>query len=107
MISINSIMSANSHFTHITKKVREQRTAPIDKLVYLAVVMGPIMTIPQVYSIWVQKNKGVSVVSWIAYLLISCIWLIYGLKHRDKPIIIVQVIWIALDGIIVAGLLNL
>ena len=73
---------------------------------YFAVVAGPLMTLPQVYAIWVEQSTDVSVISWSAYLLIAVVWLIYGVKHRQKPIIIVQLLWIALDILIVAGLMR-
>jgi len=99
-------MSVNSHHTHLHRKRRKKKQEPIDKLVYLAVFLGPLMTLPQVYAIWVQGNKGVSMVSWVAYLLIAVVWLFYGIKHREKPIIAVQLLWIILDIFIVVGLLR-
>ena len=62
----------------------------IDYLIYVAVVIGPLMTIPQIYSIWFEKQGGVSIISWIAYFVVSIIWLVYSLKIKDKPMIIGQ-----------------
>ena len=99
-------MSVNSHHKHLHRKRKSKKQEPIDKLVYFAVVAGPLMTLPQVYAIWVEQSTDVSVISWSAYLLIAVVWLIYGVKHRQKPIIIVQLLWIALDILIVAGLMR-
>lgn len=98
-------MSVNSHHKHLHRK-RKKRQSSIDKLVYFAVIFGPMMTLPQVYSIWIEKSDGVSVISWVSYLVIAVVWLLYGLKHREKPIIIVQLLWIVLDVLIVVGLLR-
>ncbi len=74
----------------------------IDRLVYIAVIVGPLMTLPQLYMIWMQHSKGVSVVSWLGYMATGLIWLAYGVKHQELPIIILQIIWILLDlGIII------
>ena len=62
------------------------------------------MAIPQLYSIWVQKKEA-SIVSWIAWLIIAFVWLIYGVQHRVKPIIYVEIMWIIVDTLIVLGLL--
>jgi uncharacterized protein with PQ loop repeat len=65
------------------------------------------MTLPQLYSIWVTKTNGVSVVSWIAYLVIAVMWLVYGLRHRSVPIVMVQVLWVIIDAAIIIGLIRI
>lgn len=63
-------------------------TKGIDKLIYLVVIGGPIMNLPQLLKIWIEKDSsGVSILSWVAFAIGSCIWLIYGIAHKDKPII--------------------
>ena len=63
------------------------------------------MTLPQVYDIWVMGKKEVSAISWAAYTVVAVIWLLYGMKHRERPIIIVQLLWIVLDVLIFVGIL--
>lgn len=60
----------------------------LDASVYFAAILNPLMTIPQVYIIYAHKEAvGVSTISWGAYVVTSFIWFIYGLAHREKPII--------------------
>ncbi len=97
-------MATHSVHRHIKRKKKVgKKTSEIDRLIYFAVVIGPLLTLPQVYSIWVQGQKGVSIISWVAYLIASVIWLIYGIKHKDKPIITVEVVWIILEVLIITG----
>lgn len=100
-------MAANTYHKHHHTNIRKKkhRDSLIDKWVYFAVVFGPIMTLPQIYDIWMMGKKEASVVSWASYVVIAIIWLLYGIKHKEKPIIIVQVIWIILDLTIVIGIL--
>jgi len=52
-------------------------------------VIGPFSAIPQVVEIWLGKNAtGVSVTSWLLYIVLAIIWLFYGIVHKEKPIII-------------------
>lgn len=95
---MNTYMAINSYHPHTPK-------SGIDRWIYLAVIAGPIMTIPQIYDIWVRHKTDVSLVSWIAYLIIAGMWLLYGVKHADKPIIAVQAIWIITDIAVITGLL--
>lgn len=62
------------------------------------------MTIPQLTKIWVEKNaSGVSAVSWGAYLVTAIFWLLYGILHKEKPIIFTYSAWIVLEILIVIG----
>ncbi len=76
----------------------------MDKLVYAASIFTPLMTLPQVYIIWVQKSAaGISVISWIGYFISALIWLIYGFIHREKPIILMNFSWVVLDLAVILG----
>jgi uncharacterized protein with PQ loop repeat len=63
------------------------------------------MTVPQVLEVWRGSAAGVSVASWLAYLGSACLWLVYGIRKRDKTIYLPCLGWIALDAAIVAGVL--
>ena len=44
-----------------------------------------LMTVPQVFTIWVNHQAaGVSVVSWSAYLLSAILWFWYGLQNATR-----------------------
>lgn len=65
-----------------------------------------LMTVPQVLTIWVGENAGgVSLISWISYLLSACLWFVYGLQKRDKTIYLACIGWIALDAAVVLGVI--
>lgn len=77
----------------------------MDRLIYVIVFVGPILTIPQVTKIWIEKNaSGVSIISWSAYLITAIFWLIYAIMHKEKPLILSSSIWIALEALIVIGI---
>jgi uncharacterized protein with PQ loop repeat len=63
-----------------------------------------VMTVPQVVTIWIGRNAaGVSLVSWGAYLISACLWLVHGLRTGDRTIYLPCVGWILLDLAVVAG----
>lgn len=100
------IMTVNVH-PHALRRKKKKPAPAIDRLVYVAVIGAPLMTLPQVYTIWVDRQGGVSMLSWIAYMVTGLIWLFYGIKHREWPIILVQIAWIILDLGVIIGLLML
>ena len=78
----------------------------MDHAIYAVGIFGPIMTIPQVTKIWIHRNAaGVSAISWISYIIAAVFWLIYGIMHKEKPIILTYTIWIFLEIFIVVGVL--
>lgn len=65
-----------------------------------------IMTLPQVWTIWVDHQaSGVSVLSWCAYLLSAVLWFWYGLQQHDKNIYLPCIGWLIMDGAVIAGAL--
>ena len=69
-------------------------------------VFTMLMTVPQVLTIWVSRDAGgVSLVSWLSYLLAACLWFVYGVQKRDKTIYLACVGWVVRDAAIVVGVL--
>jgi len=69
-------------------------------------VFTMLMTVPQVLTVWIGRDAGgVSLASWLAYLLAACLWFVYGFQKRDKTIYLACIGWIALDAAIVAGVI--
>jgi uncharacterized protein with PQ loop repeat len=65
-----------------------------------------LMTLPQVWTIWVgHQATGVSVLSWSAYLLSAVLWFWFGLQQRDKNIYLPCIGWLIMDGAVIAGAL--
>ena len=69
-------------------------------------VVSMLMTVPQVWIIWVNHQAaGVSVISWSTYLVSALLWLWYGVGQRDKNIYLPCIGWIGLDVAVVTGAL--
>lgn len=66
---------------------------------------SPILTLPQLLKIWGEKEvDGLSLVSWIGYTVCAGSWLVYGIIHKEKPIIISQLILFPMEILIVIGI---
>jgi uncharacterized protein with PQ loop repeat len=63
-----------------------------------------VMTIPQVWAIWMgHQASGVSILSWSAYLVSALLWLWFGIRRHDRNIYLPCLGWIALDGAVIVG----
>ena len=78
----------------------------LDKVLPVLSVFTMAMTAPQVWSVWVEADTaGVSLLSWSAYLLAACLWLVDGLRKHDKTIWVACIGWIAMDAAVVIGVI--
>jgi uncharacterized protein with PQ loop repeat len=88
---------------------KQDRAAPatsLEKVLRGMSVFTMLMTIPQVYIVWVRHDvAGVSLLSWLAYLISAVLWFVYGWQKGDKTIYMACIGWVLLDLAIVVGVL--
>jgi uncharacterized protein with PQ loop repeat len=78
----------------------------LEKVLRSLSVLTMLMTVPQVLAVWMGPDPGgVSLVSWVSYLVAACLWFVYGLQKRDKTIYLACVGWVVLDAAIVIGVI--
>ena len=78
----------------------------IDHAIYVVGLIGPIMTIPQITNIWIDKNAaGVSAISWSAYILVAIFWVFYGIVHKEKRLITLWGLWSIMYIFVLLGLI--
>lgn len=78
----------------------------LDKFIYPIGLIAPIMTVPQLLDVWTHKGiQGISVPTWSAYSFVAGLWTIYGLYHKEKPIILANLLLLILDASIVTSVL--
>lgn len=78
----------------------------IDGLMTVASIIHPLTASPQVYKIYAtQDATGVSLLTWIGFMVLGLVFLTYGIFHGLKPYIIAQVLWFIVDLLIVIGVL--
>jgi MtN3 and saliva related transmembrane protein len=83
---------------------RERPHTRFDRAMFVVGALGPISTFPQIYTIFFHHNaSGVSAISWIIYTLLSIVWLIYGLVHKEKVIIFSNILWILMNSLVAIG----
>ena len=85
---------------------KKHKKTLIGHLVLIVAIIAPIMTLPQIYNIWVNHlTEGVSVATWSLYVGSAFIWLMYGVQLKDKPLIISSTLWVIFESAVVIGVL--
>jgi len=78
----------------------------LEKVLGIFSIVTMAATVPQVVQVWSSHGPtGVSLITWIAYLIAACLWLVHGVRKRDRSIYLACIGWIALDAAIVIGVL--
>src|SRR3989339_1582126 len=85
------------HF-HLRKRIHKKHEAyphpqkgkrMLDKIITPIVLLGPLVFLPQVIKVWVEKDaSSLSPFTWIAITIIGIVWFIYGVVHKEPPIIL-------------------
>ena len=87
------------------KASKKQVPSFLDKIVLIASVVYPLGGVPQVISVFSGNANGVSLLSWALFMLCASLFLAYGIKHRVVPMVVSNVIWIGIDGLVILGIL--
>ena len=84
----------------------DRRIRIIDDIVLVIGIIGPLANIPQIFKLFIEKNSiGISAITWMFYVMMGIPWIVYGIIHKEKPIIVAQSLWLITNVIILLGVL--
>ncbi len=109
------LYSAYMHYLGLRHKyerrlAHKKRKTPylvfLDKLTFVVGIVGPFTVLPQIYSIFTTKSAtGVSLVTWALIFLVTFPWILYGIAHKEKTIIVSFILWEAVNLAVVVGVI--
>jgi len=70
--------------------------------------IGAVTTIPQAIKIWhthADYVDGLSLITWLAYLVISCFGITYGVISKKLAILLPSTAYLLIQIVIVVGIL--
>jgi len=93
------------HTTHFEKHRQDlETTRKINLLMAFVGTMGPMATLIQVVHIFnIKTVAGISVYTWIGYMMVSSCWCLYGFFYKDKPLMIVNSLSFLVSTLVVVG----
>ena len=78
----------------------------LDILIYPIAIVGPIALLPQVIKLYITHDAaGLALSTWLILGLFNLVWLYYGFVHRERPIIITNLMLLTFNFTIVFGIL--
>lgn len=79
----------------------------IDRITLLIGLSMPIITVPQLLAVWQADTlEGVSLITWVFYTLQGIIFAVFGIKHKEKPLIYTYIPLSLIELGIVIGILT-
>ena len=95
------------HHFHMRKRTNPEQNALrdyFDNIIYAVAIIAPVLNLPQLFEVWFNRNaSGVSFISWFGFSIVSVIWLIYGILHKEKPIIFMNSALAVIQGLVALG----
>ena len=90
----------------IKKQKRSRYVKFLDKLTFIVGVIGPFTVLPQIYSIFHTRSAaGVSLATWLLIFIVTFPWILYGMAHKEKSIIVSFALWEVVNLAVVVGVL--
>jgi uncharacterized protein with PQ loop repeat len=78
----------------------------LDRFLLVVAVIGPLSALPQIFKIYFLKSAGdISLITWSFWAAGNLPWILYGIVHKEKPIIIAYSLWFITNMIIIIGVL--
>ena len=78
----------------------------LDVLIYPIAVVGPLALLPQIFKLFLtQDASSLSLPTWLILALFNLAWLLYGLVHKESPIILTNIMLAMMNFAIVFGIL--
>ena len=91
---------------HAEAEAKKGIATSFDRFMVFIGILGPLSLVPQVWKIWEDRSiAGISIISWILLSIFSFLWLLYGIIHRSKALIVSNAFSIVLNLLVVAGIL--
>lgn len=110
-----ALHSGGLHHLHVRKRLYKHLSpypAPtlwkrwFDYTMYGVAVLSPITFIPQIIQLYtVQDASGLSLVTWVFANVINVLWLLYGILHKELPLIFAGSVWSLLNAAMLYGIL--
>lgn len=95
-----------THHKHLRIKLTHRQHILVDSFAFAAGIVGPAMTIPELYAVFVTHNaSGISLVTWGGFSILSLIWLTYGAVHKQKAILLSSILGFVMNALVVVGAL--
>jgi len=91
---------------HLSRRVNRNGSTSFDRFMLVVGTVVPFLTLPQVIAAWSGPAEGLSLVSWVAYLIHSICWIAYGFVHRERILVGTNALWALMQLLVIIGIVT-
>jgi len=101
------------HHLHLRKRIlrnlepfpaRSAWKRGLDRTVLTVGIIGPLASVPQILKIYLlQDATGISIISWSVWALLDIPWIVYGVVHHERPIVVTYFLWFLVNILVSVG----
>ena len=78
----------------------------LDYFMYVVGICAPLALVPQILQIYTTKSgAGLSLPTWLLFILFNTFWATYGVVHKDKHIFFANMLMAIFNSVVVIGVL--
>jgi len=76
----------------------------LDRVLVIVAIIGPLAMLPQLWNIFVLKTAGgIAVMSFLIWAIMDIPWILYGMVHKERPILIAYFLWFTMNLAVAIG----
>ena len=105
-----TILTRAEHHLSVRHRLNRRRLnfSLIDKVVIVTGPLVPIAVFIQAYDVWIGgKVAGLSIATWLVFLLTSATMAMYAIYHKSTPLMLNYVPLVVANAMVVAGIMVL
>lgn len=97
-------MQHGSH--HLARRLKSEPTT-FDRFMLIVGTAAAFMVLPQIIAIWQNGAGSISIPSWAAFTVHSCLWVVYGIVHGERTVIWANTFWAGMNALVLVSALIL
>ncbi|MBP9711120.1 MAG: hypothetical protein KBD50_02600 [Candidatus Pacebacteria bacterium] len=77
----------------------------LDLLIYPVAIAAPLALFPQVLQVYQTKDaSSLALPTWLILGILNVVWMFYGVVHKERPIVLTNVMLALLNFAVVVGI---
>ena len=89
---------------HVIVTEETENASFIDRATFAVAILEPLITIPQVITIFSHHSAtGISLSTWVGYEVLTVVWVIYGITHKEYMILTYQGLFMLVQTAVIVG----
>lgn len=84
---------------------KKHKTNLLNITTIIVSILLPLATLPQLYDVYISKHvQDLSLLTWVLWAVLTFPLLLYSIKHKAKPLILLYSLWLVVHILMIIGI---